>query len=487
MDSNELNKPFKCLCNNDNFSGQYCEIDRCKQTGDCLIDNNQIELTPSINFYYPTATFVPNEKETTPSTSTSSSFNLKTPTFPTSIYSTAIDSSIKLPESYESTSTPAFQSFNAPYFNVTEKKKEGNRPSLSPNFEHANGPIDGNHHLSPKTKRIFSAKFNGSSLLQFEKDKHEFPASFTVHFDFNTNERDGILLHVEAELNPFLFAVIYLEDGLLKLSFSCNQQNTIYLISDEHHQLNKNQANHVQMHFRLDLKRGICESQIQLNNSLSINKNQTTAFQLNNKACFKYFNFGDRLGDNPFIPNHIPAFKGCLKNIHINNNLKLVQNALRANSLEECNLDRMCELKPCGQHGDCRIAKKPHKKEDTFSNDNLTTSIRFKRAFFQNSNSNNYNIQFSSAIQNNEFSSSSNDNDWSCNCSLGYFGTFCELASCEKNPCANQAICLLASNSELNCICPESKFGDYCDLGMYTLKYRLTLKIKKHSSFKTRF
>lgn len=269
------------------------------------------------------------------------------------------------------------------------------------------------------------------------------------------------------------------------------------------------------MHFRLDLRKGVCESQIQLNNSLSINKNQTSSVRSNNKVCFKYFNFGSKLGDNPFIPDNVP-FAGCLKNIHINNNLKLVKDALRADHLEECDLDRICDLSPCGRHGECKMNKNSNQINDqpniysTYAGGHNNLTSRIKRTMdktlnlFQNglgffnhhgfnghlnienyrkfddqngfsspdrivdgSNLNgfNQNANFVNSVSYNSNADNQTLNDWKCSCFAGYSGDFCELASCDRNPCSNQAVCVLFSNSELNCICPQHKFGDYCDLG----------------------
>lgn len=349
-----------------------------------------------------------------------------------------------------------------PYFNVTEERKEeGHKPSYTPKPEpNAEGS---QNNLSRKTRHIFSPKFNGlSSLLQFAKDKYELPTSFLLHFDFSTSSPDGILFHSEAD--PILFAVVYLEGGLLKLSFSCNQKSTLYLISDKHHQLNNNQIHHVQMHFRLDLRRGVCESQIQLNSSLSINKNQSSSIPANSKVCFKYYNFGNKQSDNPFIPLNVPPLRGCLRNIFINSNRKLAKDARRADDLDECDLGRICELSPCGHHGKCRVKKEPPRGGI------ISIRNRVKRAnFFQNALDL---FDQSNKFQANrlEFSGKSTGNsdeadEWECRCTAGYSGDFCELASCEHNPCANQAVCLLVSNSELSCVCPNLKFGDYCDLG----------------------
>lgn len=309
--------------------------------------------------------------------------------------------------------------------------------------------------MTPRTKRIFSPRFNGlSSLLQFVKDKYELPTSFVLHFDFVTSSPDGILFHTEAD--PILFAIVYLEGGLLKLSFSCNEKSTLYLISDKHHQLNNNQIHHVQMHFRLDPIRGVCESQIQLNNSLSINKNQTSSIPANSKACFKFLNFGAKQSDNPFIPRNVPPLNGCLRNIYINNNRKLAKDAFRADDLEECDLERICELSPCGHHGQCEGQYHPS-NHPSHRPGTISVHGPVKRAsFFENG----LDLFGGAASSKDEVTAG----DWQCRCSPGYNGTFCELASCESSPCTNQATCLLVSNSELSCICPNFKFGDYCDL-----------------------
>lgn len=173
----------------------------------------------------------------------------------------------------------------------------------------------------------------------------------------------------------------------------------------------------------------MCESQIQLNNSLSVNKNQTSSLPMNSKICFKYLDFGNKQSNNPFLPYNIPPFRGCLKNIYINNQLKLTKHALIANNLEECNLDRICDLSPC-LNGEC--LKNSSKQLNSFTSSN---------------------------------------NDWTCRCKPGYQGDFCESASCEKNPCTNQAPCVLISSSQLSCICPASKFGDYCELGKSFLRH----------------
>lgn len=349
--------------------------------------------------------------------------------------------------------------FGAPYFNVTEERKDQHK--LNPKVQHTSEAS----YVTPLARRIFSPRFNGfSSLLQFVKDKYELPTSFMLHFDFSTGLPDGLLFHSEAD--PILFAVVYLEDGLLKLSFSCNQQSTLYLISDKHHQLNNGQIHHVQMHFKLDLRKGICESQIQLNNSLSINKNQTSSLPVNSKVCFKYFNFGNKQSDNPFLPR-VPPLKGCLRNIYINNNRKLAKDAVRADDLEECDLERICELSPCGHHGECLQRNRP----GTISIKNKPTS-RLKRANFFENDLDLFDENKKLYVGSAELSSKPSESptgSWECHCSPGYNGTFCEFASCESNPCANQAACLLVSNAELSCICPDLKFGDYCDLGKQIL------------------
>lgn len=119
------------------------------------------------------------------------------------------------------------QPSTAPYFNVTEQRKDNQKPNFNPSLKGGNGTIESQsdlinrnrktkppNDLSPSTKHIFSPKFNGltvnTSFLQFEKDKHEFATSFMVHFDFNTDSPSGILFHAEAELNPIVFAVVYL-------------------------------------------------------------------------------------------------------------------------------------------------------------------------------------------------------------------------------------------------------------------------------------
>lgn len=453
--------------------GKYCEID-CRKTGDCPTTTSQVEPTPAIGFHSsdlatvvqssPTlnsdlffTSFVPNEASTVQFTNSLASSDFITPT-PSIGHSPFPSIHHHQPPDAQPPST-----LDRPYFNVTEERKEDHKPSYSPKVR----PNDENspNRLSRKTRHIFSPKFNGlSSLLQFAKDKYELPTSFLLHFDFSTSSPDGILFHSEAD--PILFVVVYLEGGLLKLSFSCNQQSTLYLISDKHHQLNNRQIHHVQMHFRLDLRRGFCESQIQLNNSLSINKNQTSSIPANSKVCFKHFNFGNKLSDNPFIPLNVPPLRGCLRNIYINNNRKLAKDALRADDLEECDLGRICELSPCGHHGKCVVQKDSAPPRGGL----ISVRNRVKRTnFFQNALDL---FEQSDKFQANrvEFSGKSIENaaiidKWTCRCSAGYSGDFCELASCENNPCANQATCLLVSNSELSCVCPSLKFGDYCDLG----------------------
>lgn len=476
------NDSFECICSS-NFRGKYCEIN-CELTGDCS-SNNQIELTPSISTFLNTLEHHLSSLSTDQFIFTSINPNDQiektiihlSPSLSSQIYPTSTFQETDLSNNFSSfTQSTPIDSF----FNVTEQKKN---KFINDSYPIKTLSSSTSINRSKKDQHIFSPKFNGldvnTSFLQFEKDRHEFATSFNVHFDFKTNQSTGVLFHSEAESNPIVFTIIYLEDGLLKLSFSCNQESTIFLISDKHIILNQNQINHVEMYFRFDQRKFICESQIQLNNSLSIRKNQSInlpSFNSShlmsddekkmNRICFKYFNFGSSGGQlingqqyrNPYLPDKIGNFRGCLRNIHINNSPKLIKDALRADFLDECDSGKICDLKPCGRHGNCLIIDKDIHKTNQTNYNAFDDFNRFNAII-------NRNEQISPTSPTSTTSTNHQSIDWRCQCSNGYFGDFCENANCDQNPCSNHSICLIVSKSELNCVCPVFKFGDYCELG----------------------
>lgn len=61
---------------------------------------------------------------------------------------------------------------------------------------------------------------------------------------------------------------------------------------------------------------------------------------------------------------------------------------------------------------------------------------------------------------------SSNNTSFSCQCTVGYAGEYCELpvSLCEPNPCLNGGICVDGVGGQINCICDVGYTGSDCSI-----------------------
>ncbi|XP_023230062.1 protein eyes shut-like [Centruroides sculpturatus] len=278
---------------------------------------------------------------------------------------------------------------------------------------------------------VHNPQFSNHSFLKHILPEINTQQRLNINFTFKTISSDGLLFYAES-FEDKSFLLLQIQNGSLKLKFSCGQQTMVFRESNI--KVNSGYFSSISLSLEImeSKESSSCIAKLQVNNTSDMSGQQQS---LHPKIQFRHIYFGGVPFNNTLSQKNVDKvifFSGCMKDLKISNkNKKMVKDAEDGANIIECD-DGMCATIICQNGGTC----------------------------------------------------SSNGEAWRCLCRKGYSGIFCEHLNCDANPCEYGGTCLpINKNTEYICLCPYGYHGLNCDQLLNITRSSFHGSIMGYSSF----
>ncbi|KAM9665229.1 protein eyes shut homolog [Trichechus inunguis] len=272
-----------------------------------------------------------------------------------------------------------------------------------------------------KDASLYSPSFNGNSYLELSFFtslgeftfvlENEHNRTVIIYLAIKTSCLNGTILYSDEKNFGKQFLHLFLVEGRPTIKYGCGSSQNILTLS-ANYSINTNVFIPITIHYTVPdgSPTVACMIEMTADGNPPIQKQDTEAFHAS-QAYFDSTFLGHIPANMKIRKNegHIYGFKGCIRELQVNNKEFIIDEALCGKNIENCHVPG-CAHHPCHNNGIC----------------------------------------------------TSESENWFCECPRRYSGKLCQFATCENNPCGNGATCVPKSRTDTVCLCPYGRSGVLC-------------------------